>query len=110
MISFVVFVPNVDILGLARTHSTRSIIAFFCCAVMSVFRSFLLEQEVRIMSKLIVLQCVRLEDKNASFTSLNVHQTEILENVLKKYKIFTIILPNNDDRLRFSIYKSASII
>lgn len=91
MFSFVVFVPNVDILGLARTHSTRLIIAFFCCSVMSVFRSFLLEQEVRIMSKLIVLQCVRLEDKEASFTSLNVSK-EALENIYKKIYIIIIII------------------
>lgn len=92
MFSFVVFVPNVDILGLARTHSTRLIIAFFCCSVMSVFRSFLLEQEVRIMSKLMVLQCARLEDKEASFTSLKVSKRE-------KKKNYKIILPDNDDRL-----------
>jgi len=97
-------------LGLARTHSTRSIIAFFCCAVMSVFRPFLLEQEVRIMSKLIVLLCVRLENKKACFFSKKPESSTFKKKKIIKYLTNQLaILPNNDDRLRLSIYKSASI-
>lgn len=49
------------------------------------------------MSKLIVLQCVRLEDKEASFTRLNVHQTEILENVFKKNQLSFLIMTTDYD-------------